>query len=193
MNTSKTEFLSALLDDETGEFEQRRLLDELKKDDELGDTLSRYAFIGEAMRAGNSGQRMGKGTSLLSRIQAELEDEPVYTLPAVAAGSRKIHSYRTLGIGMAAAVAAVAVGGVLFLQQAQESGTQKQLALAPAPVPAVQTLAAVDEVDVRIRQIGQIDPQTRDVLKQYVAQHVKYASTTAIAPSIRAVSYANER
>ncbi len=193
MNTSKTEFLSALLDDETGEFEQRRLLDELKKDDELGDTLSRYAFIGEAMRAGNSGQRMGNGTSLLSRIQAELDDEPVYTLPVVSAKPHKTYSYRTLGMGMAAAVAVVAVGGVLFLQQPHPSDKQASVAVVPASAPAVQALASAEEVDVRIRQIGQIDPQTRDVLKQYVAQHVKYASTTAIAPSIRAVSYANER
>ena len=55
MNTSKTEFLSALLDDEAGEFEQRRLLDELNKDAELGQTLSRYALMAEVMRAGNSG------------------------------------------------------------------------------------------------------------------------------------------
>lgn len=192
MNTSKTEFLSALLDDEAGEFEQRRLLDELKKDTELGDTLSRYAFIGETMRAGNSGQNMGNGASLLSRIQAELDDEPVYTMPVVPVEPRKTHSYRTLGIGMAAAVAAVAVGGVLFLQQPHGSGKQEQAVAAAVSVPAVQTLASVEDVDVRIRQIGQIDPQTRDVLKQYVAQHVKYASTTAIAPSIRAISYANE-
>ena len=63
MNTSKTEFLSALLDDEAGEFEQRRLLNELNKDAELGQTLSRYALMGEVMRAGNSGQRMGSGMS----------------------------------------------------------------------------------------------------------------------------------
>jgi sigma-E factor negative regulatory protein RseA len=192
MNTSKTEFLSALLDDEAGEFEQRRLLDELKKDDALGQTLSRYALIGEAMRAGNSGQRMGRGSaSLLSRIQDELDDEPVYAQPAPVVEPRKVgYSYRTLGIGMAAAVAAVAVGGLLFMNQPSSHGQQQVAATA-----SVQTLAALPaaEVDARIQQLGRVDPQTRDILKQYVAQHVRYASSTAIAPSIRAVSYANER
>ena len=199
MNTSKTEFLSALLDDEAGEFEQRRLLNELNKDAELGQTLSRYALIGEAMRAGNSGQRMGSGMSLLARIQDELETEPVYAenvIPLPVAKPK--YSYKTLGMGMAAAISAIALGGVLWLQQ--PGGDTQSLATAPATsapavstVPAVAALPVTDNVDARIQQVGRIDPQTRDILKQYVAQHVKYASTTAIAPSIRAVSYANER
>ncbi|MDD5394193.1 MAG: sigma-E factor negative regulatory protein [Thiothrix sp.] len=194
MNTSKTEFLSALLDDEAGEFEQRRLLDELNKDDELGQTLSRYALIGEAMRAGNSGQRMGRGSaSLLSRIQEELDDEPAYTQSAPVAAPRKaVYSYRTLGIGMAAAVAAIAVGGLLFMQQPNSNGQQQAATAVSAPIQTAAALPAT-EVDARIQQLGRVDPETRDILKQYVAQHVKYASSTAIAPSIRAVSYANER
>lgn len=204
MNTSKEEFLSALLDDEAGEFERRRLLDELKKDDEMGQTLSRYAFIGEAMRVSN-GQRMGTGVSLLSRIQDELADEPAYEQPVVQMpvnrkpASAPVPSWRWAGMGLAATVAAVAVGGMLFLNQPRQT---VQTAMNPAPAavaeqapaqaaPATQVAAAT--ADERIRQVGRIDPQTRDILKQYVAQHVKYASTTAIAPSIRAISYANER
>ena len=201
MNTSKTEFLSALLDDEAGEFEQRRLLDELNKDAELGQTLSRYALMGEVMRAGNSGQRMGSGMSLLARIHDELEAEPVYAenvIPLPVAKPK--YSYKTLGMGMAAAVGAIALGGVLFLQQ-PTSETQPLATMptttpatsAPVAAQALAALPAADSVDARIQQVGRIDPQTRDILKQYVAQHVKYASTTAIAPSIRAVSYANER
>ena len=52
MNTSKNEFLSSLLDDEAGDFEKRRLLDELTKDDELAQTFTRYALMGEVMRTG---------------------------------------------------------------------------------------------------------------------------------------------
>lgn len=212
MNTSKQEFLSAFLDDEAGEFERRRLLEELKKDDELGDTLSRYAFIGEAMRAGK-GQPMGAGVSLLSRIQDELADEPAYQQVIAPLPSRKqaapVRAWQWAGMGMAATVAAFAVGGMLFFQQPTP---QMQAAMSPMPeAPVVEAeqvsepasatpqAAGVNQVadaaaaDARIRQVGRIDPQTRDILKQYVAQHVKYASTTAIAPSIRAISYANER
>ncbi|WGZ96328.1 MAG: sigma-E factor negative regulatory protein [Candidatus Thiothrix putei] len=200
MNTSKEEFLSALLDDESGEFERRRLLDELKKDDALGQTLSRYAFIGETMRA-SKGQPMGQGISLLSRIQDELADEPAYApdnvvaMPARAnttAAPSRVQAYRWFGMGMAATVAAVAVGGLLFFNQPTTPNAQMAAALpATAPVNAT-TSTVVADADTRIQQVGRVDPQTRDILKQYVAQHVKYASTTVIAPSIRAVSYAND-
>lgn len=196
MNTIKEELLSAFLDDESGEFERRRLLDELKKDDEMGATLSRYAFIGETMRAGK-GQAMGQGVSLLSRIQDELADEPAYTQDNVVqmpvrATSPKVHSYRWLGMGMAATVAAVAVGGVLFFTQPDKPNAQMAAALPAAPSVTTTVVADASSTDVRIQQVGRIDPQARDILKQYVAQHVKYASTTVIAPSIRAVSYAND-
>lgn len=197
MSTSKEEFLSALLDDAAGDFERRRLLDELKKDSELAQTLSRYAYIGEVMRAGQ-GQRIGTGKSLLSRIQAELDAEPAYDaanvvpLPSKAEGkqvvSRAVH-VRWMGMAMAATVAAVAFGTALFLQQPQQSGQMMQ---ANAPQPAAVTTVTAAGVDESLQTLGQLNPQTRDILKQYVAQHVKYASTTVIAPSIRATSYASE-
>lgn len=202
MNTSKEEFLSAFIDDESGEFERRRLLDELKKDDALGQTLSRYAFIGETMRA-SKGQPMGQGVSLLSRIQEELADEPAYApdnvvpMPAranVTVTTSRVQAYRWFGMGMAATVAAVAVGGLLFFNQPMTPNAPMAAALpATAPVSAVAPAPTmVADADTRIRQVGRVDPQTRDILKQYVAQHVKYASTTVIAPSIRAASYAND-
>lgn len=194
MNTSKTEFLSAFLDDEAGDFERRRLLDELKKDDALGQSLSRYALIGEAMRTGNSGQRLGVGVSLLDRIHKELETEPVYNERVVQFPTVKPkHGYRTLGIGVAAALAAVAVGGTLFLQQPAQTPTTVATHATPAQTSALTPQVVSTDVDVRIQQLGRVDSETRDILKQYVAQHVKYASTTAVVPSIRAVSYANER
>ncbi|OQX01642.1 MAG: hypothetical protein BWK73_45380 [Thiothrix lacustris] len=202
MTISKEEFLSALLDDESGEFERRRLLDELKKDDALGQTLSRYAFIGETLRA-SQGQPMGQGVSLLSRIQDELADEPAYAQDKVVAMPKRantpaapsrVQAYRWFGMGMAATVAAVAVGGLLFFNQPTSLTAQMAAALpATAPVKAATTAPTlVADADTRIQQVGRVDPQTRDILKQYVAQHVKYASTTVIAPSIRAASYAND-
>lgn len=206
MNTSKTEFLSAFLDDEAGDFERRRLTDELTKDEELGAALSRYSLIGEAMRAGEK-QTMGMAdNSLLSRIHAELEDEPTYDQPLVEQPTpqQAPRPYRNWGMGIAATVAALAVGGVLFMQPGDNTDNSAQLAQATAvesaaPVSTASTVTVPSEptqqlasADERIRQLGQVNPQARDILKQYVAKHVKYASTTAIAPSIRAVSYANE-
>jgi len=195
MNISKAEFLSALLDDEAGDFERRRMLDELKKDDGLAQTLGRYALMGDVMRA-PQGQASTRGGSLLSRIQAELEAEPVYHESAanvvkLPVAPRAVRSYRALGMGMVAAVAAVAVGGFLLIHQhGGDAGAQQASAENSAQMLASLPDAATD---ARIRQVGRIDPQTRDILKQYVSQHAKYASTTTIASSIRAVSYANER
>ena len=219
MSTNKHEFLSALLDDEAGAFEQRRMLDELKKDDELAQAFGRYALIGEAMRAHTTNQRSTLGVSLLAGIHDALEDEPEYTgevvvqspqhssvaaQPVVVKATRQ---WRTAGFALAAGVAALAVGGVLFLQQpanltatvhtAQNAPTLLPASLPapakPLPVNAANALVVDAATEARIQQVGRIDPQTRDMLKQYVAQHVKYASTTVIAPSVRAVSYVNER
>ena len=202
-----------LLRDEAGAFEQRRLLDELKKDDELAHAFTRYALIGEAMRANASGQRSALGVSLLSRIQDELEDEPAYTGETVVGQTQQasttvtkvvtkpVRQWRNVGFALAAGIAALAVGGVLFLQPATHNTSSMaandpvttEVAPKPVPVNAANALVADAATEARIQQVGSIDPQTRDMLKQYVAQHVKYASTTVIAPSVRAVSYVNER
>lgn len=203
MNTSKNEFLSSLLDDEAGGFEQRRLLDEMTKDDELAQTFGRYALIGEVMRSTSSGQRATTSVSLLARIQDELADEPAYNERVVVTPKPAIqpqHFWQRTGFALAASVAAVAFGSLLFLQQsktpnavqAQTTTAPQAVASAPAANTTITQVASVDTTEERISQIGQINPQTRDILKQYVSQHIKYASTTVIAPSVRAVSYANE-
>ena len=75
-NTTKTEMLSAFLDDESSEFEQRRLLDELQKDDELLQKMANYSLIGEVVR--NEHSRIAVKTDFLAGIHAKLEDEPNY-------------------------------------------------------------------------------------------------------------------
>lgn len=194
MNASKEEFLSALLDDEAGSFEQRRLLDELSKDAELGNTLSRYALIGEVMRT--NVKPVIARPDFLAGIHAGLEDEPVYDENIVDLAKHKVNRssksdsnqqrYMKFGIAAAVAVAAV-VGGTMLLKQPNQS-TQTLAASTPIEPAALVQLAQAQP----IRSANQLDPQSRNVLKQYVAQHVKYASTTAIVPSVRAVSYSND-
>lgn len=195
MNASQEEFLSALLDDEAGSFEQRRLIDELSKDAELGNTLSRYALIGEVMRSNTKPVVARK--DFLAGIHASLEDEPVYAEKVVdlSSGSPKTpakvpeRSKRYLKFGTAAAVAAVVVvGGSMLLDQPPVRQSATVVASMPIQPAALVQLAQAKPV----RSANQLDPQSRDVLKQYVAQHVKYASTTAIVPSVRAVSYSND-
>ena len=195
MNASKEEFLSALFDDEAGKFEQRRLLDELSKDAELGNTFSRYALIGEVMRSKTKPVVASK--DFLANIHAGLADEPIYDEKVVELADRQAKtsirsrtSHPTyVKFGVAAAVAVVAVvGGGLLIQSSSNLTETATMAAAPIQPAALVQLAQAQP----IRSVNQLDPQSRDVLKQYVAQHVKYASTTAIVPSVRAVSYSND-
>ncbi len=214
MNVTKQELLSAWLDDEAGDFERRRVLDQLHEEDELGQTLSRYALIGEVMRAKNKPAVAKAG--FLQGIHDRLEEEPEYHENVVqfadvdanrkdAVAARAGHTGRAawLPYGMAAAVALAAVSSVFLLQQAPTS-TETIAAAAGVAEPvspvATNTIAAGEPAVEKVAQVAlqpvrlanQLDPQTRDILKQYVAQHVRYASTTAIVPSVRAVSYSND-
>lgn len=196
MNASKEEFLSALLDDEAGKFEQHRLLDELSKDAELGNTLSRYALMGEIMRSTTKPVIARK--DFLAGIHAGLEDEPVYdekvvdlstynTKPSTKAVSKR-QTYVKLGAVAAIALVAVVAGSMLLKQPSQQAQVSTLASAPPTTSAALVQLAQAQP----LRSANQLDPQSRDVLKQYVAQHVKYASTTAIVPSVRAISYSND-
>ncbi len=213
MNAGKQEFVSALLDDEAGAFERRRMLDELRQDEALGQTFSRYALIGEVMRS--NGRPAAARKDFLAGIQDGLDEEPAYTGNVVdwvsaAEATGKVAAPASQPVvakpavakparfkyGMAAAVAIAAlVGGVVLVQQPQTTvplATATVVAPEKVQAPVALQTAQAPAALVPVRSSGQLDPQTRDVLKQYVAQHVKYASTTAIVPSVRAVSYSND-
>lgn len=204
MNASKEECLSAVLDDAADGIERKSILNVLREDAELGNTLSRYALIGEVMRS--STKPVVVKTDFLAGIHAGLEDEPVYDEKVIDLASHpklkrdtqepviprsqqlnrpKKQVYMKFGLATAAAVVAV-VGGTLLLNQP----SQKTEVIASAPIQPADLVQLAQAQP--IRSANQLDPQSRDVLKQYVAQHVKYASTTAIVPSVRAVSYSND-
>lgn len=210
MNTSKQEFLSALLDDEAGSFEQRRLLDELKQDKELGQTLSRYALIGEAMRTKTT---VAAKKSLLDGIHAELYDEPAFNvepiqLPLPAANQEPARANRPAKrapvwrYALAASALMAVVGGVWVIQNQNSQSHFETLAQLPSAAvqPALMkanpqpTTVASTETAGKEQSItnSRLDPQTREMIKMYMAQHVKYASTTAIVPSVRAVSNSDD-
>ena len=202
MNASKEEYLSAVLDDAVDGVERASVLNALREDADLGNTLSRYALIGEVMRSSN--KPVVAKADFLAGIHASLDDEPVYDEKVIDLSSRtlkretqsatslpplqfkrpKKQAY-VIGLATAAAVIAV-VGGSIWLNQPLKQ--TEMVDNAPLQPAALVQLAQAKP----IRSANQLDPQSRDVLKQYVAQHVKYASTTAIVPSVRAVSYSND-
>lgn len=215
MNTSKNEFLSAFLDDEAGEFERRRLFDELNRDDELGQTLSRYALVGEVMRAKQS-RMLTDNQQFLAGIHAGLEDEPEYNETVVQFANEAVASndsrWRTnaMRFGMAASVAAAAVAGVLLFQSANQPGVSNDtLAANGAATQKTQPVSLVQTAEIKpvsgnsasggvvnladssmIRQSNKhLDRQTRDALKQYVTLHMQHRANNGIIPSIQAAVY----
>ncbi len=216
MKIKQHEHLSALLDDEAGEFERRRLLDALCEDKELGMTLSRYALAGEVMR---SRQQTGVADShFLAGIQAQLADEPAYhdvVIPAAEQSAIHINDQRSaqqgsvppepktgsqrgkqlwysgtgLRYAMAASVAVAALAGVLVVVQ---NSSQPQHGRATLAVTTDTTdSTSITNTHHRIASTT-TDPgqQAADTLKQYVTLHMQYRTSNGVAPSIQAISYA---
>ena len=79
MSETLKESLSAAVDDEADEFELRRVLDELDKDDELRGLWARYHLFGSVLR----GERQGTSELLREQVWLSLEQELAGTEPAV--------------------------------------------------------------------------------------------------------------
>lgn len=217
MNVDKKEYLSALLDDEAGDFERRRLTDEIYKDDELAQTMGRYALVGELMRSRADQPLVMAKPDFLSGIQAEIakEDEssPLDIDPPLVEQNtdskvtslteeRSKRQLPFVRYGMAAAVGALAMGIVLtqsgLLSQNEKvpmmtasvaSQNNMQMATSASVEPTVIVPVAMPASYAQPLSLSRVDPQTRELLKQYLAEHVRYAPTTTLVPTVRAASY----
>ena len=224
MDNSKTqvsmnEYLSALLDDEAGSFEQKRVLDELKSSDELRRKLSSYSLIGETMRLGELDKTVVcASTNFLSGIHAKIEKEDLYDQVQVGTSLQNHAENRTSskswlrpvrGFAMAASVAVIAVIGFqnfnnfnqLGIETASNSlSSPKTIALNQQKVQlsenemnsAIEVPADTLEVDNN-DHYQQADLHARSLLKRYVDSHMQYASTAAFVPSVRAIAYADNK
>ncbi len=115
MTEGLRESVSALMDDEAGELETRRVLSEIRKDDELRNTWKRYHLVSLAIK-GQLGEAprldVSKGVA-----QAIADEHPEMG----AAGMRRTSWPRVLraatGVAVAASVAFLAVFGALQFNQ----------------------------------------------------------------------------
>ena len=147
------EYLSALLDDEAGDFEQKRVLDELKSNDSLCEKLSTYALIGETMRSSDMGKPvLNLDSNFLTGIHAKIEDEEQYhnvELNQSASVSHTGSSQSWLkpvgGFALAASVAAIAVLG---LQNYQQSGAANQPTIAGKSQSNKTMIAKKDQLSI---------------------------------------------
>ncbi len=218
--TSMTEHLSALLDDEVGEFEQKRVLDELKSNDSLCDKLSTYALIGETMRSSDMDKPvLSLDSNFLAGIHAKLDEEEQYhdvQLNQAVENNQSTRSQSWLkpvgGFALAASVAAIAVLGI---QNYQLSGALDQTTIAANSQKSKTMIAQNDQLTesemtvaalatpttdsnnkdpmVATQEYAQADTQTRSLLKRYVDSHMQYASTAAFVPSVRVIAYTDNQ
>ena len=215
--TSMPEYLSALLDDEVGEFEQKRVLDELKSNDSLCDKLSTYALIGETMRSSDMEKPMlNLDSNFLAGIHSKLDEEEQYNdvqLNQSIANNQSANSQSWLkpfgGFAMAASVAAIAILGVqnyqlsgvlnqnIITENSQRSKTmiaQKDQSIEnDVAATATSPVTPNKEPMVATQEYGQADTQTRSLLKRYVDSHMQYASTAAFVPSVRVIAYTDNQ
>ncbi len=185
MSTTMKEHLSAVLDGEAGDFEQRRLLDELGKDDDLQTSLACYALIGETMR--NEKQTSIADSSFLKGIHDKLDAEPEYSQVQIV--EEKVSYTKpawlrpVAGFAMAASVAAVAVIGV-------QSSLMLSGGNSDAPIASNAKQVVKPESTMVANTTYQYpDAKTRTLYKRYLDSHAQYASTTPLMPSVRVVSY----
>lgn len=135
--TNKKEHLSSVFDDEATEFEQRRFLDELDKDDELKQSWSNYALIGDVLR--EPSQTQSADPDFLINIQHRLEEEEQFSdVKAMFKDEKAEQSNWTrplAGFAMAATVAAVSVFGTQTYMTAN-TASDSQI----ASTPQIQTI-----------------------------------------------------
>lgn len=214
--TTKQEYLSALLDGEAGSFEQHRLCDALDSDTEMQTKLANYALIGEAMR--NQQQTARVGPSFLAGIQEALKDEAipspelVESTPNVIplpAKRKPLWPAKVAGYAVAASVVAVAAVSLQNYFTAVEPA-QTIVSVAEPAVPVVaqaEPKAPVVQVQKEVAQLTTVrasfapaaepvygipDAAMRGMIDDYVAQHFQYASSNTLMPAVRAVSYSTD-
>jgi sigma-E factor negative regulatory protein RseA len=119
MSEKLRESLSASIDDEADEFELRRVLDEMEKDDGLRDTWERYHLIGAIMRGESERADADLRDSVWAALEmdpenAELSDATVAAEAGVATGGSAKGPWlgRATGLAVAASVAFAVVFGI---------------------------------------------------------------------------------
>lgn len=209
---SLNEHLSALLDDEAGIFEERRVLDELKSDQNLSKKLSNYALIGETMRTGESqNPALMLGSSFLDSIHEQIEQEDQFDevildnansnqAALITAESNSSSMLRPIGgFALAASVGALAFMGLQNVGLISKPTTQPTNIVDSSGPTAIVQSAPVNQESSNLELVSDsdqyvdADAQTRSMLKRYVDSHMQYSTTSAFVPSVRVIAYTDNQ
>lgn len=210
---SMSEHLSALLDDEAGSFEERRVLDELKSDKALSSKLANYALIGETMRAGESQQpALMLGSSFLDNIHEQIEHEDQFDnimldqAQTAQAATNTVASNSSSFIKPFGGFALAASLGALAFMGLQNIGVLNGPTSEPnnivdktgptAIVEATPNASSSEPIPTLASNTDEYidaDARTRSMLKRYVDSHMQYTTTSTFVPSVRVIAYTDNQ
>jgi sigma-E factor negative regulatory protein RseA len=193
------EQLSALVDNELGEFEERRILEELDRDPQLRAAWQRYHLIRAAIA--NELDHVPSHTST-ERLSATLAAEPVVTTRRSAGQLPRIAG----GLAIAATVAGIAILGLQTLSppvtsNATSSSPASMVSAKPAAprvagTRAVEPSAAIQTVRSSSTRWDTPEPEDEHMLDVYLVQHSEFASAgmRGMLPSYaRVVGYSGDQ
>jgi sigma-E factor negative regulatory protein RseA len=190
MSEKLRESLSASIDDEADEFELRRVLDEMEKDEHLRDTWERYHLIGALMR-GEGGRR---DADLRDSVWAALESERNLEDPdapielaasedGVRVGGSQNRPWvgRITGLAVAATVAFAVVFGIGGFDQGEQAAPS--LAASTVKIEGPQ----LEEIQLT-REVSASDVQRANAYFLHHVQH-KALNQPGVASFVKLVTY----
>ena len=182
------EHLSSVFDDEAGEFEQRRLLDEVGKNHNLQKKWSNYALIGDVLREPE--QTEIASSDFLLNIQQKIENEEQFSKielksTAKSANTSSKWARPVTGFALAATVAAISIFSMQTFMSTDNSVDSTMLSQQEVAPLTAKMLVASNETASR----NVVDMEQRIKMQRYLASHIKNASRRTIAPSMRMLSY----
>lgn len=185
MTANKEERLSALIDGEVTEFESRRLIDELLKNDADRSRWARAHLIGDAMR-GELPQTVP--LDFAASVSARIDEEPA--LQKVAVPSTWVKP--AAGFAVAAMVAVVSIlslQSIVGYEQAP-AGIAPIATSTPSPVTPVESnfrLASTPAPEALKEGVSTKEVQQR--INRYLVNHSEFATNPGVLPYARIVGY----
>ena len=176
MSEKLKESLSAVIDGEADEFELRRVLDEMNRDEVLAASWERYHTIGAVLRGeGINAPVTIQGVAMRERIWAELQAEPDESEPggenelAAVAGEPAAVSpgrRRWAPVAVAATVAMAVVVGYLGYSTLDQAAPAATVAVAEQPVSAQQ-----QSLYEAVALSSEVTDSDQDRTEAYIVRH----------------------
>jgi sigma-E factor negative regulatory protein RseA len=188
MTTTRDERYSALIDGEVSDFEQRRLVDDLLKDEEAQASWVRMHLIGDALR-----EELPQSLDMdfVAKLRDKIDEEPEYN-ERPAQGGKAGWIKPASGFAVAASVALVSI---LSLQSMVGYDTNPTSTVpvasqsSPAIVPAGDNFRLASSPASGTVKQGVTNQEVEQRINRYLVNHSEFASRPGVLPHARIVGY----